>query len=161
MPLTEMLSHVPATGHGPTMEQLGGRIHSPHVRSPCHHLPPAFAIFTPPPSPRRLCHAACVTGRERESSRGGEREREGDVNGQCDREHMTLHLWVKTRCTLLPPAIITSSIPRGTVPCVHVWHRLDHVFLDPVFPSLVGWLCSFKWMRGSVPGPLCAATLNR
>ena len=116
---------------------------APHVRSPCHHLLPALASLTPPLSPRRLCHAACVREREREGwretakerEREREREREGHVNGQCGRERMTLHLWVKTFCTFLPPAIIRISVAT-TKPCHSINHHfaffyLSHLFVGP------------------------------
>lgn len=97
-----MLSTGPRTGHGATMVYLGGHIHSTPVRATLHHLAnthtyiPALTILTPSPPPRSLCHAACVRDRERD--------------GHGDREHMTLHLWVKIICTLQPIAIIFISI---------------------------------------------------
>lgn len=120
----------PEPDMGPQWNNSGVIFIAPHVRSPAITSQPALAILTPPLSPRRLCHAACVRERgggdeEREWEREGERRRgrEGHVNGQCDREHMTLHLWVKTFCTFLPPAMIIVSITFAKLS-----HSIHHSF---------------------------------
>lgn len=122
----------PEPDMGPQWNNSGVIFIAPHVRRPAITSQPALAILTPPLSPRRLCHAACVResgggggGEEREWKREGERRRgrEGHVNGQCDREHMTLHLWVKTFCTFLPPAMIIVSITFAKLR-----HSIHHSF---------------------------------
>lgn len=94
MPLTEMLSNVLRTGHGPTMEYLGVIfIAAPcvttappskrtHARGHAHTHTRTAALISPPSTQLVPC---CMCQRER--------GRYTHVNGHSDREHMTLHLW--------------------------------------------------------------------
>lgn len=59
------------------------------------------------------------------------------MNGQCGRERMTLHLGVKTFCTLLPPAIIT--------PLTHILHRFISMIYFLIYFALH---CLFLLGRG-------------
>lgn len=99
------MSLLPRTGRGP--HNLSGVIFMVAPRGARRVPPPPLT----PPSSQTLSHKHTLSPPPaRAMLHVSERGSEAHVNGHCDREHMTLHLWAKIIRTSQPFAIITIPI---------------------------------------------------